>query len=198
MVWGASSLVRTAPFPPRTSTASGERTCASSSSSVSTSQTAVSLVSFAADQLRLEGDVGEIPELVLVEPALQRLQRIATVPVGVLIEFGVEVGVRDDNELGVDVHPDPLVEFHPALVGHVQELPEQVGVLGGVLDDREQAVALREHAVVTERLGVLPAPGVEFAEHPGHPRPNQPLFRRAVVLGVEDADPPPDVDDVVF
>jgi len=58
------------------------------------------------------------------------------------VEFGVEVGVRDDDELGVEIHSDPLIELYPPLVGDVEEPPEEVGVLARVLDDGRDAVAL--------------------------------------------------------
>lgn len=133
-----------------------------------------------------------------VQPAFQRLQRVLTLAVGVFVELGLQVRVRDDDELGVHVHPDAFVEFDVRLVGHVQQLLEQVSVLGGVLDDGQQAVALGEDAVVAKRLWVLAPPRIQFAEHAVHPRADEPLLGRPLVLGVQDADAVAHVHDEVL
>ncbi len=151
-----------------------------------------------ADEFGLQREVRQVREPVAVQSPFQGLQWVAAVLLGVLVELCLKIGIRDDHHLGVDVHRDPLVQLDGALVGHVQQLPQQVGVLGGVLDDGETTVALREHAVVGERLWVLSPARAQFLEHPAHPGADQPLLRRALVLGMEHADALADIDDVVL
>jgi hypothetical protein len=58
------------------------------------------------------------------------------------VKLGVEIRIRDDDQLGVNIHSDPFVEFNAIFVRDVEQSLQQVGMLAGVLDDGGDTVAL--------------------------------------------------------